>query len=174
MQGNSHEWEDSMKTSGGREVPVNGLRYEGPGSVRKEPDAQPNAVDDDLVMVYDSNLWLHQRLKFWQRQLRLQDWQITAQFATYTELGSKSGALWDSREVKSAHIRILAFEENPPRSQSYGTWDREVFLVHELVHLFYLDWETSEDKEDPVFIAKEQAVELLSCALVRLSRGEER
>lgn len=179
------------RTKGGREVPVNGIRHEGtpPSSVvaTKETAAPEVSLDwkflEELELgpqaadpvAADPVMWLKERLHFWQRQLRLQDWDIAAEFATYQELGANNcGLLWSNRESKEARIRILRPEETPPASQIWGDWSREKFLVHELVHLYYLDWQTSNDREDPIYIAKEQAVEMLAGAFVSLAQGTPR
>lgn len=171
----THQLDHPMHTSDGREVPVTGVRFEGQGPVRAEPPADALFAESPGVqMVFDHDLWLQERLAFWQRQLRLLDWDITAEFSTYNEMQGRSGLLWHNEESKEARIRILGRAEWPSPSTAYGTWDEEAFLLHELFHLFYLHWDTSEDKEDPIYIAKEQAVDLLATALLRLARGEPR
>jgi hypothetical protein len=120
--------------------------------------------------------WLAERCAFWQRQLRLEDWDVLAEFATQREIEGCSGQTNTVRDLKKARIRILSPDEQPPWSEStYRDDDPEQTLVHELLHLHLAYWVgEAENKDSPVFEAKEFAIDATASALVRLARGERR
>lgn len=140
-------------------------------SARPEPAAEPL-----VAMEYNPQRWIEEKCAFWQRQLRLQDWKIQVVRATALEMAGKSGLTWAEGSVKEAKIHVLMREEWPAASQSYGAWDEELFLVHELMHLHLLAWESGAEREKNPreFEAKEMAIDLTAMALVKLARGEVR
>jgi hypothetical protein len=118
---------------------------------------------------------LDERLAYWQRQLRLQDWDVTISWASARELGEANGRTSLINTSKEAHVRILEEDEWPPESERTGHYDSEVTLVHELLHLHFRAWEGEAEESDTAeYRAKEAAIDLTSWALVRLDRGERR
>lgn len=128
--------------------------------------------DEPVLMEYNPQKWLEERLAFWQRQLRLQDWDLTVERSSQLETGGKSATTWMSPGSKEGRIRIWRREEWMGESQRYGTWDEELFLVHELVHLHLWAWKGADDEGDQHHEDKEAAIDLMAQALVRMSRGE--
>lgn len=117
--------------------------------------------------------WLDERLAYWQRILRLQDWRITAEFADARIMEGKSGLTWFGATSKEARVRILPPSEWQSPSMRYGVWDEELFLIHELVHLHLTHWRDADSATEPTnpnldWEAKEQAIDLLATALFSL------
>lgn len=132
---------------------------------------------EDLMAARDArNARLSERLAFWQRQLRLQDWEITAELANVHEVGSRCALSNVNPSCKEARIRILAVAEWPVPSERVGLWDLEYFLIHELVHLHLNAWRgpAESDGDSMEYQQKEGAIDLIAGALWRLERGERR
>ena len=108
---------------------------------------------------------LQSLLTFWQKTLRLQDWQIITRFCDSTELHIPSdyGNCRIRAQQKSAVILI--------RRQGVGEdpfpFTEEEALVHELLHLHF---EPFEVQTEPGHTAEEQAINLIAGALVELKR----
>ena len=104
-------------------------------------------------------------LAFWQKTLRLQDWQIIARFCDTTELTDSSdyGNLRVRPHQKNAVILI--------RHQGEGEdpipHTEEEACVHELLHLHFNHFEVTTE---PGHTAQEQAINLIAGALVELKR----
>lgn len=117
-----------------------------------------------------TNKQLQARLKFWQKRLRLQDWDITAEFSLAKDIQNE-GALGETRIIpnwKTADIKLLSVSEMSEDDLRNG--DIEQTLVHELLHLhtdalFYMT-----DQSKPLSIINEQLIEAISHALVELDR----
>lgn len=115
-----------------------------------------------------TNEQLTARLAFWQRVLRLQDWEIQASIVTVREMRNddEDGACEWLHAKKRAVIRILA-EADYPAGVDWPQ-DQERTLVHELLHLhvgsFYRPEEGSKEEE-----LMEQAIHALSLALLDLA-----
>lgn len=118
--------------------------------------------------------WLQDRCNFWQRQLRLQDWDVTVEWAESNALGGAMGRTTFHASTHEARVRILPEHEYPPVSERAGSYDPEEVLVHELLHLTWGEWEGADAEDDPKHNAKELALNLTAAALVRLERGERR
>lgn len=88
---------------------------------------------------------LNRLVQTWQRRLRLQDWKISAQFATQEELEDEVAHIDYEDEEIWAKIKVL---DRP---------EVEADLVHELMHLRLDDWET--EYHEP---KKERAINLLT------------
>lgn len=108
-------------------------------------------------------------LEFWQKQLRLQDWDI--QFKYVLNLNGKAGQCRKLSDYKVAEI--LVADPSTLADTCLGSRDPEVTLVHELLHL------QGEELDD--FIAtyqdgrwhndNERVMELTAIALVNLRYG---
>jgi hypothetical protein len=110
---------------------------------------------------------LAERLSYWQGVLRLRDWDINARMVSAHEMEAGSEGRIDPKpSLKEADIKILNWE-------GYGgtvfrPLDSEQILVHELLHLFFLAFDTREDSAER--LEEEQAVHLIAKALVALDR----
>lgn len=118
---------------------------------------------------------LKERLTYWQRVLRLQDWRIHAEMVDSDEIENNAGQCHVHQHGKTAVIKLIR-QEAYNRTSSFAkafpdTLDTEVTLVHELLHIPFdglfveEDNEIREDRE-------ESALELLAYSLVRLDRGQ--
>lgn len=113
-------------------------------------------------------------LEYWQKRLRLQDWDLTLEIVRKSKIttGEFAEVEW-SRIYRNAEIKLLDpvdFEEADTARQK----DMEDSLVHELLHLVLRDCRiNSRDDKDKLTaqgIAEERAIDALSCALVSLHR----
>ena len=116
--------------------------------------------------------------EYWQKSLNLGEWRIFAKFVPYSELckSSKSSCSGDvnwMHEQRFANIRIVRAEDREQlNSSAYFAYDAEAILVHELLHLKFVDWE-SASIESPGYhigVQEERAINDLAGALVRLRR----
>lgn len=112
---------------------------------------------------------LEGRLAFWQRLLRLQDWDIEATIVRrHVMQSSTSLASADIEKYRRAKIRLLdPIDWNP---QDWPTdRDLEVSLVHELLHCAFHDAGTPK-ADTPEDVGLERAIEATAVALVTLER----
>lgn len=87
----------------------------------------------------------HERLRFWQQILRLNDWNISLSFGTAKELkaenpewkrmGFKSAAAMVGYQVQYKNAIVFFVSDAPQVSMFGAVRDDEVALVHELMHL---------------------------------------
>ena len=105
-------------------------------------------------------------LEYWQRQLRLQDWDIDVEIVRPLAIEGKAGDTRTTREVRQAWIRIsdpsLSEQDFPEHFL-----DIEVTLVHELLHVAFAANIETHDEVEP-------AIDATARALVALNRGEKR
>lgn len=114
-------------------------------------------------------------LAYWQKTLRLQDWDITVRIVRRDEMpnsGAAGAAAWDTYRTATIYlVNPTDFEED----WSERMRDMEDTLVHEMLHL-HLDGCRihSKDAEGNLTasgIAEERAIDTLTGALVHLARG---
>lgn len=104
---------------------------------------------------------LQRTVRFWQKKLRLQNWQIAAEFATEDEmhaadnLGECIAQLCDH----TAHIRII--REGDDR-------DLEITICHELLHVLFAELLPRDPIKEKLF---ESGVDHVANTLVFLRRG---
>ncbi|WP_160112318.1 hypothetical protein [Salicibibacter kimchii] len=110
---------------------------------------------------------LEQKLVYWQKILKLQDWDISIEKKKM--IGEDfEGNVQCFLESKEAFISILDEDYRP--DDSLGEHDMEETLVHELLHLhLYPISEIAEDKPN-YDLFEEQAINALAKAYVYLDR----
>lgn len=116
-----------------------------------------------------TNEQLQERLAYWQKVLRLQDWTIRVAFRHVVDMEPGNEAEVDTNfPLKRAAIAIVY----PDEYRSRVGWPQEVeeSLVHELLHLHLEPWQV--EKGSLEYVLQEQAVESLAHALVELARGQ--
>lgn len=118
---------------------------------------------------------LEERLAYWQKVLRLQDWRIHVEMVDSDEIENNAGQCHVHQHGKTAVIKLIK-PEAYNRTSSFAkafpdTLEVEVTLVHELLHIpfdgLFVE-EENEIRED----REEQALEMTAHALVRLDRGQ--
>ena len=121
------------------------------------------------VILTEDELRAH--LVFWQRHLRLQDWDIKVVIVRASGMTSKwnSGEMGTSECNKECKIEIMHPEDFQKDNLMQNLLDMEYVLVHELVHIHFEAFKTKEDTGERM--AEEQAVNALSKALVGLRRS---
>lgn len=118
-------------------------------------------------MVVLTNLELNERLRYWQAKLRLQDWDIEAEFISPKHFSSEGECeTWLSLGRARIRIKDTAIE------QSGGVHDVEATLVHELLHVAMVRFEPEKSKQYEMD-EYERFVEQMSQVLVRLNRDAE-
>lgn len=112
---------------------------------------------------------LEHALEQWQKRLRLQDWEVEVRLCHRSEISDGCVASVDRYYfTRTALIKIgLPDEWTSGDSEIQRDW--ETNLVHELIHLVWLDYEKADG---PKFleIAEERACNDLAAALVGLKR----
>lgn len=108
---------------------------------------------------------LRELCRYWQKILRLQDWDVQLKWARSVNLGPTIEGLceWVAAR-KEAAIKLL----DPVDWASVKTTDIEAVLIHELLHLRFYGFTTKDNT--PEDTAQEQAIHALSRALVGLKR----
>ncbi|MCU1238160.1 MAG: hypothetical protein JWP63_6127 [Candidatus Solibacter sp.] len=113
-----------------------------------------------------------EKLWFWQRRLKLEDWNITVVVARATELKPKTlgNIHWDSAK-KTAVLHVLdpADYDLPPREMLD---DMEFTVVHELIHLELSPVLSQFPRDEANRRDEEHAVNQMADALLKLQRGK--
>lgn len=105
-------------------------------------------------------------LDYWQNELRLRDWDITARFVRVHEVrdtGQRGGIRWEAT-FRKASVRLIIPDDYDP--SAIVPYDAEQTLVRELLHLHTYRFSPDEIDED-----EETALNVLASALVRLKRN---
>lgn len=111
----------------------------------------------------------------WQRELRLQDWDVTIEIARQRDVGEATmGDCTRAKTKRVARIRLL--DPRDIDGQDMMTLEEahnwELTLVHELLHLQLHDaFPSGYSAGSAEELAIERAIDATSKALVRLSRG---
>lgn len=115
-----------------------------------------------------TNRELQRICQYWQKRLRLTDWELTIRFASLEELPPDSQAcVLPNLHARTADIMVL--EPKAYEAAAYGgrPQDIENSVCHELLHLHLAPWETRNKAAE---IQQEQAIESITGALVGLKR----
>ncbi|TVX92268.1 hypothetical protein [Paenibacillus agilis] len=107
---------------------------------------------------------LEDRLRYWQAQLRLQDWQIEMKFDRGFNLAPNVADISLLEESRVARIRMMEANDFDP--SSIAPYDMEQTMVHELLHIHFFPLTRTLGKSIP----EEQAIEAISWALIALDR----
>ena len=123
-------------------------------------------------MIYQSQAEVDEALAYWQKVLRLQDWDILARVTRQSEMNCTDASATCQVVMfrKQAQIKLL-----DPTDYDRALWkqDHEESLVHELLHLHYepLFWAQPEkDRNDNWKVAEEQAICSIASGLVARKR----
>lgn len=114
---------------------------------------------------------LAERLAYWQKVLRLQDWDVEAEIVRGYDF-DRPGTMGDCDPFypkRYAKIRLRDYRDHDPvrrpirgEGQSYY----ENILVHELLHIYLEALEPEEDSAEAR--VHEQTIDAVACALVAL------
>lgn len=123
-----------------------------------------------------SNLRLH--LVYWQRQLRLDHWDIELRFAGTDEIeGQGKSAV---TVFHKARILLCPQVDRSPSLKTIFRLDYEVVIVHELLHILESVWRDNPnvrdvmDEDEWIRQLHENSLDATAEALVRVRRGLER
>ncbi|WP_153017279.1 hypothetical protein [Alkalihalobacillus trypoxylicola] len=124
---------------------------------------------EDIKEVILNDEQLQEKLTFWQKKLRLQDWIIEVRVARASEIERNRAAevSWVLPK-KMASICILD-QEDYPRGLM-GERDMENDLVHELLHLHFAPIHDFNSDNEHYEIYEEQAIESITYGLIALER----
>jgi hypothetical protein len=108
-----------------------------------------------------NNKQLQEKLSYWQKRLRLQDWLIDARIVRQMDMMGQDcqGECNYNLLKKMAVINVLDHCDYQPNE--IFPQDMEWCLVHELLHLHFAPLHIENENE-----AEEQAIDLISQALV--------
>jgi len=84
-------------------------------------------------MIYETQEQLNEALALWQKRLRLNDWQMSAEFSCPRDMNGCRGDIATWGELAEAHIRITRQDSNS-NFDTGRPFDHEQILVHELIH----------------------------------------
>ena len=119
-------------------------------------------------------------LRFWQRALRLEDWDIRIRLMRATQLGPDvfGMMLMGSRGKRRADVGLLCPEDVSTIrfDRPSDRWDWELTIVHELLHILWDDAIAPRVRKEtsPFRIAEERAVHRTAVALVAANRERRR
>lgn len=113
---------------------------------------------------------LQQKCIYWQKQLHLQDWDITPRIERRhnMDVDNVTGTCTYNLNAKKARIQIL---DPIDYNEDEFSKDLEQTLVHELLHLHFSGWTLiSENSECPWHA--EQGIDAIAQALVNINRDK--
>lgn len=115
---------------------------------------------------------LEELLRYWQRRLRLRDWDVKVVLVRSYDIGRGRVAECEYEEVlKEAVIRVVDPADRPP---SLWKQDLEADLVHELLHLHFAPFMADGDSNPRTWADQETAIEQIAQALVAARRDTHR
>jgi len=120
-------------------------------------------------MLYENEDQLQADRAYWQKVLRLQDWDIEVKVVRARDMNLEESAAsvnWVLPK-RMASVAIRDPIDYPPGLM--GEQDQEVSLVHELLHLHYAGFDETERGSLQETLL-EQSIEAISRALVLLKR----
>ena len=104
----------------------------------------------------------------WQKRLGLQDWDITVDFRDARDMNQHPGKTAIQENIQTADIRIMALDDRQKCDPADA--DPELDIVHELVHIRLWSIDPPKNAERTLHICREQAIEWIAKALVKLDR----
>ncbi len=112
---------------------------------------------------------LRQKCEDWQRILRLQDWDVRTSIVRARDMRTKesNAEITVNIQHRSATIRII--DPNDYDRENVNPQDMERHLVHELLHIHL--WPFTDELTGPLADAEEQAINMITGALIRLHRN---
>ena len=112
-----------------------------------------------------------QLLRYWQKELRLQDWDIFLSIVPKKDLLLPNCKGTNIRQLglKCASIQLLDPKDFDSNIEVY---DMEQTLVHELLHLTFAIADNQSDCEQGTPWYIEQGIELVSKALINQKRSD--
>lgn len=120
-------------------------------------------------MIYKTQKQLDAALAYWQKVLRLQDWDIEAKLVTPGDAGYGSeGTCLINVRHKCASIKVMNDKHRTAVGYS-GEADNEDTLVHELLHI-HLELMAPDDDGSLDYELFEQTVDVLADCFVKLKR----
>lgn len=108
-------------------------------------------------------------LRWWQRVLRLQDWDIRLRIAREREFEQRGRSAEVHIDVESKRAVVLLLDPQDYPEHDLWPQDHERSLVHELVHL-HVEPFAPDNRDGLEVTAMEQAINALADALVSLRR----
>ena len=110
---------------------------------------------------------LNERLAYWQKQLRLQDWSVNIRICHPDEVDAQ-GLSSIKVTSKSVKIKILDPKYFNDLDAEIICQNWEITLIHELLHLHFVTFDRIFDRIENTKEAKdavEQSIELIAQAL---------
>ena len=123
-------------------------------------------------MVFDSDAQALACCRWWQRVLRLQDWDVSVRIVSSAAMKTldRVGQITEFAAKKLACIDLLNAADYASGADFCSPeQDHEKTLVHELLHLHTLDWPGKDDTGGATN-AEEVCVDTLARALVEMKR----
>jgi hypothetical protein len=109
---------------------------------------------------------------YWQKALRLQDWDVKHVIARARDMGTAVADCDYMESLKRATIRVMDPIDNNTIPERWPR-DMEADLLHEILHLHFAPYYPRESAaNDPTRIAMEQAIDLISLALLNEHRKQ--
>ncbi len=109
---------------------------------------------------------LKTRLKYWQKILRLQDWDVSIRYNSAVDMAENNqGQIYLDCASRRAMINIL--QPNEYRTP-IDKWKQDIdnTIIHELLHIITHFWTVESGSID--YILKEQAIDIVARSLVLL------
>ena len=114
-------------------------------------------------------------LNFWQRELRLDHWDIECRFANVDEIQGHGQSC--AARYHRAQILLRPEADRCPDDNARFRLNYEVIIVHELIHIKESQWrdnpivEAVLDKDEWIRRQHEDSLDAIAEALVRARRG---
>ena len=131
-------------------------------------------VTEEAIKVWEK---LQLDLKYWQRELRLDDMDIELRWLAWDEHPNDAGRFDDFYNVHAFSIGVRPPHQllSIPNYREFNC-DYEVILVHELLHARNSRWYCNDEileilEEEPLHRFFEESIDVIAEALVRARRG---
>lgn len=113
---------------------------------------------------------LKKKVRYWQGQLSLMDWEVKTLLVSEADLNGKAGTVsWDM-ETKQAIINLV--DPKTITTELDFPYDLEKVIVHELLHLHSAPFDTFKEGSNK-YTALEVMINKVADSLVNLARCSE-
>lgn len=104
----------------------------------------------------------------WQKILRLQDWDVRVSIVRENQMLTKESNAEINVNVQHKLARLRVIDPIDYHPDNLNPQDMEKSLVHELLHIHL--WQFTEELEGALQDAEEQALNMITDALIKLYR----
>lgn len=123
-------------------------------------------------MIFTTQAQAEECLRWWQKTLRLQDWDIKVEIRRGYDMGNMCGNANIRIKNNTADICLLDWNDLTDKQKLDDYFNQEATLVHELLHIIMDPFSGNIEADSLKHKLMEQAINRLSAALIKIRYAE--